>query len=107
MLSPRSRPIILLSATMESFAFSATGEAVCLREREQLSHDFGAALGRVANRDEVVAQRVACAAVERQLREADDDGEDVVEVVGDPASQPSDGVHLLRLNELGLQLLAL
>ena len=37
-----------------------------------------------------------------QFRETDDGGKDVVEVVGDAAAQRAEGLHLLRLAELGL-----
>ena len=48
-------------------------------------------------------------AVERaaeQVGVAADDGEQVVEVVGDPAGEPADRFHLLRLPELFLEPLA-
>ena len=50
---------------------------------------------------------VGVEAVERHLAEADDGGQQVVEVVGDAAGQLPDRFHLLRLPELLLEPLQL
>ena len=52
------------------------------------------------------AQRMLFAArlLQQHLGVAADDGEQVVEVVGDAAGEPADGLHLLRLAELLLEL---
>ena len=45
-------------------------------------------------------------AIDRQPGEAEDGGEEVVEVVRDAAGKPADGFHLLRLLQLALDRLA-
>jgi hypothetical protein len=65
----------------------------------------GRLLGRVGD----LAQLLAVPAVvgEQQRRVAGDDGEQVVEVVRDPAGEAPDRLHLLRLAEPVLEALAL
>ncbi len=48
---------------------------------------------------------IVLAAHDQHVEAADDDGEQVVEVVGHAAGKVADGLHLLRLAELGLDLL--
>ena len=43
-------------------------------------------------------------ALQQRQREALDDGQDVVEVVGDAAGELPDGLHLLRVAQLGFEL---
>ena len=55
----------------------------------------------------VVAHRLAWLQVrEQQIAVAQDDGQQVVEVVGHAAGKPPDRLHLLRLTQLVLQSLA-
>ena len=71
-------------------------------------HELSAPLGRLVDLlDHRRDLRIGCDTGRGQLRHADDDGQDVVEVVGDPAGQLADGLHLLRLAQLLLQLDAL
>jgi hypothetical protein len=45
--------------------------------------------------------------VERHLGIAQDRGEQIIEIVGDPASELADALHLLRLKELCLEALTI
>src|SRR5450755_1441817 len=48
-----------------------------------------------------------CNQTERESAVADDDTQDVVEIMSDPASQSPHGFHFLGLAELGFEALAL
>jgi hypothetical protein len=74
-------------------------------EGEELAGEARGAVGRLADLGGVLAARVARGEVfEQQVGVARDGGEDVVEIVRDPARQPAHGFHLLRLPELLLEL---
>ena len=70
-------------------------------EREQLigqrrrSRRRRADLGHLIDRPPIEPRRVG-----KEIGVADDHGQQVVEVVGDPAGQPADGLHLLALPAL-------
>ena len=77
-------------------------------EREQPSGQPGGALCRVLNcADARQARIVRPLVVTKHIRRAADHGEQVVEVVGDAASELADGLHLLRLAQLLLECQAL
>ena len=77
-------------------------------EREELARQGGGALGRLLDLIDLGAHRVALGqALGDQLPVPGDDVQQIIEVVGDPARQPADGFHLLRLPKLLLELLAL
>jgi hypothetical protein len=57
--------------------------------------------------DQLAAGVTGREAAQQQFAVAVDDGEEVVEVVGDAAGQPADRLHLLRLAELLFELVAL
>ena len=70
-------------------------------EREQLARESRGTIGGLADLDHVFAAAVVRRQVFlQQLCVPGDGGEEVVEVVGDPAREPSHGLHLLRLAEL-------
>ncbi len=76
-------------------------------EREELPREPRRVLERRGDVLEVLpALLVAREVAEEELRVALDDGQDVVEVVGDPSGEPPDRLHLLRLAELLLEELA-
>ena len=77
-------------------------------EREQLSREAGGPVGGLANFGDILVTGVAGAQIfEEQVRVAGDRGENVVEVVSDPAREPADRFHFLRLAQLLLELHAL
>ena len=77
-------------------------------ERQELARQRLGAGGRGDDRVEIAAGRGAGGeTIQREAGAADDDREQVVEVVRDAAGQPPDGVHLLRLTQLVLELPAL
>ena len=78
--------------------------------REQLLHELGGPPGGPPDLVEVVARERAArgrAGGRRELGAADDHGEQIVEVVGDPARELADRFELLRLQELRLELVLL
>ena len=74
-------------------------------EGQQLARQAGRAVGRF---DDVLCGRLSrrriAVVLEQRQREALDDRQDVVEVVGDAAGKLADGFHFLRLPQLGLEL---
>ena len=75
------------------------------REREQAVGQFTAAFRRPESIVEVFPSLgIAAHALFQQLQIADDDGEQVVEIVRDAAGELAHGLHLLRLAELLLHL---
>ena len=83
-------------------------EDLLAAEGQELARQAGRALGRPPDLLHVVGQRVALLQhAPDQVAVAHDDGQEVVEVVGDPAGQAADGLHLLRLPQLGLEALPL
>ena len=52
----------------------------------------------------IFQQRAFVDIIERQLRESDNGGKDIVEIVGDAAGKRSDGFHLVGLTQLCLHL---
>ena len=74
---------------------------------KQLLGEVGGALHRLADGLQPAGERSGVAGrVQRQFRVAEDDAEHVVEIVRHPAGQAADGLHLLGLDELLLQGLA-
>ena len=73
------------------------------REGEQVLGQLRAALGGIVDQ---LGNGGELGPVGHRVRQnsdrAGDDGEHIVEVVGDAAGQLADGIHLLRLPELGL-----
>jgi hypothetical protein len=70
-------------------------------ERQQLPGELGGALGGGRDQLDVAAEPVADARlVAQDARAADDDGEQVVEVVGDAAGQAPDRVQALAVPQL-------
>src|SRR4030095_16434284 len=83
-------------------------QGLLAREGEQLAHQVGGAVGILLDLHDVGEGLVAGAvAHQQQVAEADHGGQQVVEVVGDAAGELADRLHLLRLGELHLELLAL
>ena len=78
-------------------------------EREQLARELRRRARRRggSRRDRGASSSFAVRALEQQRRVAGDRGEEVVEVVGDPAGEPADALELLRAQELGLEPLPL
>ncbi len=80
-------------------------EDLLAREGEELPGELSGALGGDTDLIEVPAQRIVGGErLERQLTEAGDRGEEIVEVVRDPTGEPSDGLHPLPLAQLRLEL---
>ena len=82
-------------------------EHLLAAEREELAGQRWPRARRASSTSVEVAARgiVRLADVEEQrVAVARDDGEEVVEVVGDAAGEPADRLHLLRLPELLLQM---
>ena len=74
-------------------------------EDEQLAGEPGGALPSPANLGDIlVCPRSRHEVREQQLGAPEDSREDVVEIVRDASRQPSDGLHLLRLTILDLEL---
>ena len=70
-------------------------------ERQYLADKVFGALSRFEYLDKIVFK--GCAArsqLFRQLRIAENDAEDIVEIMGDAAGKRADGFHLLRLAQL-------
>ena len=74
-------------------------------ERQQLTRDGTGPLRSLANLLDVGPRRMARRHfAERELGVAGNRGQRVVEIVRDPASQPADRLHFLRLPQLILEL---
>ena len=74
-------------------------------ERQQLTRDGTGPLRGLANLLDVGPRRMARRHfAERELGVAGDRGQRVVEIVRDPAGQPADRLHFLRLPQLILEL---
>src|SRR5690606_8430707 len=70
-------------------------------ERQQLAGEPRRALGGAADLLEILAALVVgLEARQHELGEAEDGGGEIVEVVGDAASESTEGLHLLRVAEL-------
>ncbi len=79
-------------------------QRLAARERQQLAHQAGGAVGVLLDVHDVLEGRIGRPVVgEQQIGEADDGGQHVVEVVRDAAGELADGLHLLALRELLLQ----
>src|SRR5439155_9903340 len=77
------------------------------RERQQLSRQRRRPLRQVENVLQKLAESIRQAVLaQSQRRVAIDAGEEVVELVGHAAGQGADALHLLRLQELTLQMFA-
>ncbi len=82
-------------------------ERMLAREREQALHQDGGALGGLAAIGEPAAHAFGpVEAPQREVEIADDGGQQVVEVVRDTAGEAADRLHLLRLTQCFLGLLA-
>ena len=101
MSSPSTRGSIRVNSTTSAFRSSTLGASTCLRLKASSWRVSTAA--RVAGLLDLLhlaARRRRQVLAEEQLAVAEDDGEQVVEVVGHAAGQPSDRLHLLGLAEL-------
>ena len=79
----------------------ADGENLFAAEGEQLPREAGGPIGCTLDFHDVVMARVGFRqALSQEARESLDGRQQVVEVVGDPARELADRVHLLRLPEL-------
>src|SRR5262249_44295715 len=79
-------------------------EDLAPREGEELTRQRRRALGGALDRlGGARPSATALEAGEKDLRVAAEGGREVVEVVRDPAGEETDGLHLLRLAELGLE----
>ena len=76
-------------------------------EREQLPAQAGRVLGLLLNLLEVPAHRACSCFLQGQLRPGQNGEHRVVEVVGRPAGQQPERLHLLRLTKLLFELLVL
>ena len=77
-------------------------------EGEQLPHELGGPISCARDLLGVATEPVAgFEALEQELAVARDRGQQVIEVVGDAAGEPADGLQPLRLEQLGLERLAL
>ena len=80
------------------------GDHLAAAEGEQLVGEFGGALAGGLNVGDLLAQGVGGGHEgQQEIAVAEDDGEGVIEVVGDAAGQAADGLHLLGLAELFFQ----
>jgi len=78
------------------------------REGQQLSHQIGGSVGVLLNLHDVGKGRVTrLKAQQQEVAEPDHGGQQIVEVMRHPAGELTDGLHLLRLGELDLQVLLL
>ena len=93
-----------MSATT-TFRSSRVGSMICLAaEGQQLAGQPGRAHPGVLNLGDVGLARIVGIVVhQQQLAEAQDHGQQIVEVVGHAAGELSDGFHFLRLLKLLLQ----
>ena len=84
---------------MTAFRSRTLGEDLPAAEGQQLAGQrAGPLAGRDGSRGAAACNASAASARPQGLRRvADDDGEQVVEVVGHAAGEPADGLHLLRL----------
>ena len=79
-------------------------EHLLTTERQELAGQAGGTLGRLAHLFYVLPLRIIRGQVlQQQVTVARDHGEQVVEVVRDPACQSPDRLHFLRLRELPLE----
>jgi hypothetical protein len=78
-------------------------EHLAAAEGQKLLSQAGGPLGGVADAGHVLGQVGPGRLVEGEVREADDRGQDVVEVVGDAAGEAADRLELAGLEQLGLQ----
>ena len=79
-------------------------EHLAAAEREQLARERGRARRGLLDLLGVAALAWIGLGVDQELAVARDRGQEVVEVVRDPARQPADRLHLLRLAQLHLEL---
>ena len=92
----------LVHAAYQVVEIEAPGaQRLAPRIGQQLLGQAGAALGRDADDLELAAQRRGhVPVIHQKLGIAEDDGQEIVEVVRDAAAQLADGFHLLELTEL-------
>ena len=80
-------------------------QRLAAREREQLPHQARGPVGVLLDLHDVVERRIGrLVRVEQEVGRHHDGGEHVVEVVRDAAGELADGLHLLHLRDLLLQL---
>ena len=109
MPSPTSRRSIWASSPITSPSASTLGCMVCLRlKASKLAHQRGGAQRVLMNLVDFLERGIArLMAHQKEFAIADDDGEQVVEVVRHAARELAHRLHLLRLGEFGLQRLLL
>ena len=74
------------------------------RERQQLAHQIGGAVGVLLDLHDVGKGRVARPRTQQQqVAKADHRGQQIVEIMRDPAGELADRLHLLRLHELSFE----
>ena len=109
MCSPIRRRSILFVSTTIVFRSTMRGCSTCLRPKARsCCVSDGGALRRLLDRLDVrpLADLARVEAAEQEAAVHGDDGQQVVEVVGDAAGEAADCVELLRLVEALLELLA-
>src|SRR5689334_6159358 len=104
--SPMSRASISFMSVMTTPRSSTTASSTCLRLKASSCLVSSAARPAVRwiKRDAAAERVLGLDLGEQDVGASEDDGEEVVEVVGDPAREAADGVHLLGLLELALGL---
>ena len=75
--------------------------ALAAREVEQLAHDLGALHGEIRDRRCCLPHHLRLTFHEPDVEQ--DGGEEIVEIMGDPARQRADRLHLLRVANPGLR----
>ena len=77
-------------------------------KREQLAHQIGRAVGVLLDLHNVSERRVSGAvALQQQITEANHRGQQIIEIMGNPAGKLTHRLHLLSLRELDLEILLL
>jgi hypothetical protein len=75
------------------------------RERQQLAHQIGGAVGVLFDLHDVGKGRVAWPrAQQQQIAKSDYRSQQIVEIVGDTTGKLADCLHLLRLRKLGFKI---
>ena len=83
-------------------------QGLLARERQELPHEIGGAVGVLLDLHDVGEARVArLEAHQQQIAEADHRGQQVVEIMRNAARELADRLHLLRLGELRFEALLL
>ena len=83
-------------------------QRLAAREHQHVTREIGAPFGGLSDRvDFLLGLDMAGHILAQQIEVADDDREQIVEIVSDAAGQIADRFHLLRLPKLIVELLAL